>query len=547
MAHIITSSQAEVPLAKCLTILRNACQYTQFRPHSFMIDKSPTEIAAIRTVYGPAMSIRICYFHVTQALERWLKLVKSNTPKSFHSHIHAAFALMVHCHDKIALQQHVAAFETYMDENHLVTFKAYWLKDWKACIDMWSLAGLDEGRRYFLIKTNNHTEAFYRLLKYMFLKQKRNRRVDSLIDMIINDVSQYYRMFLQQVAVNRIPLPKLNKQLSLRMERSRTIAPATKFFTNSQTDHSFVSGFFQSSTANNDANNTQSYLTIVSYGGCFCSCPDTFAFMCKHCFRLKDMSGKEWSDFGLTNTSPRQKYSSAALNLIKFLIFSESHEMRELIVGAISENISHPHATNITEFDSMTSNFPPTVSSAIISSVGAVGMDLESKSESEPVSVISTAAVDITGSASMSAEAGVNEYVAIHNRLPVAERAIFLQRVTQLNSHSITNRTTTIRSRHETMSNLSAIGQASATGIQFARHREVGRKAKAPSFSASNLLRPALSSSLTMAELLRTPVLADSVSGNGNDSSESIIDEADDEISNNNKKQKQKSSRSHRF
>jgi hypothetical protein len=39
----------------------------------FVVDKDDAEIAAIRAVFGDTVEIRICYFHVMQASERWLR------------------------------------------------------------------------------------------------------------------------------------------------------------------------------------------------------------------------------------------------------------------------------------------------------------------------------------------------------------------------------------------------------------------------------------------------------------------------------------------
>jgi hypothetical protein len=45
-----------------------------------MIDKSDTEIAAIKTVF-PDSEIRICLFHVLQAWQRWMRASSNNVPR----------------------------------------------------------------------------------------------------------------------------------------------------------------------------------------------------------------------------------------------------------------------------------------------------------------------------------------------------------------------------------------------------------------------------------------------------------------------------------
>jgi len=44
-----------------------------------MIDKSDTEINAIKAAF-PDADIRICFFHVMQAWQRWLRTGKNHVP-----------------------------------------------------------------------------------------------------------------------------------------------------------------------------------------------------------------------------------------------------------------------------------------------------------------------------------------------------------------------------------------------------------------------------------------------------------------------------------
>jgi hypothetical protein len=56
-----------------------------------MIDKSDVEINAIKTVFTDAQ-IRICFFHVLQAWQRWMRAGKNNVPSTRY----ARFVPLVH-------------------------------------------------------------------------------------------------------------------------------------------------------------------------------------------------------------------------------------------------------------------------------------------------------------------------------------------------------------------------------------------------------------------------------------------------------------------
>lgn len=64
-AFMITTCETQYPIIQWLRWLASKIN---FRPQNWMIDCSDTEIAAIRSVHGPDVSIFICHWHVTQAV-----------------------------------------------------------------------------------------------------------------------------------------------------------------------------------------------------------------------------------------------------------------------------------------------------------------------------------------------------------------------------------------------------------------------------------------------------------------------------------------------
>lgn len=83
VAFLVTSWENHRPLEKCLEVLEKA-NSSAFRPKTFMIDKSDSEIMAISNYYGSRFSkekqtaanddkvrIQLCFFHFMQAWERY--------------------------------------------------------------------------------------------------------------------------------------------------------------------------------------------------------------------------------------------------------------------------------------------------------------------------------------------------------------------------------------------------------------------------------------------------------------------------------------------
>ena len=56
-----------------------------------MIDKDQAEINAITLIFGEDIEIRICYFHVVQAVRRWIERRENHVPNELHARILVAF------------------------------------------------------------------------------------------------------------------------------------------------------------------------------------------------------------------------------------------------------------------------------------------------------------------------------------------------------------------------------------------------------------------------------------------------------------------------
>jgi len=71
IAYMITSHEGSEPVITFLNTLKGACP--ELAPRVIVIDKSDAEILAIRECDLSSAEIRLCFFHIMQAWQRWLK------------------------------------------------------------------------------------------------------------------------------------------------------------------------------------------------------------------------------------------------------------------------------------------------------------------------------------------------------------------------------------------------------------------------------------------------------------------------------------------
>ncbi|KAI9468441.1 MAG: hypothetical protein EXX96DRAFT_105766 [Benjaminiella poitrasii] len=77
-------------------------------------------------------------------------------------------------------------------------FKRYYLDN--DAFMMWT--AVYQPQMYTNTETNNYIESWHNQLKTMYLKRKRNRRVDRLVYILVNDVEQDYIHNIQRISNN---------------------------------------------------------------------------------------------------------------------------------------------------------------------------------------------------------------------------------------------------------------------------------------------------------------------------------------------------------
>nr|XP_055034566.1 uncharacterized protein LOC129422578 isoform X1 [Misgurnus anguillicaudatus] len=197
-AYFIVSQESTATLTLCLEKL-SSCN-PGFLPRSVMIDRDLKEHNAIRQIF-PSAKIFLCWFHVLQAVHRWLvKRDGGNLPASQRNMVIHAMVAMKGClteEDFI----HTSAtkckeLDSYLGSTNVST---YLKNQWIPLRELWSNFGRSFNHEN--CETNNKAERFFLTIKYQFLKGNANRRIDQLLGLLCGDVHKYY-CYMDELAAN---------------------------------------------------------------------------------------------------------------------------------------------------------------------------------------------------------------------------------------------------------------------------------------------------------------------------------------------------------
>ena len=154
-------------------------------PTQFVIDADPAEISGIQSIFKDT-KIVLCYFHVLRAVTIKLKEVVILPDKEQQKAIH----------DLITQDLKRILFNSENTENDIQKFlekyasfrrfKSYFQKQWMSKINMWLRT--ENNTFDILLLTNNLTENFFSVLKTVILKNQPNKRLDSLVYVLVEIV-----------------------------------------------------------------------------------------------------------------------------------------------------------------------------------------------------------------------------------------------------------------------------------------------------------------------------------------------------------------------
>ncbi|KZP10623.1 hypothetical protein FIBSPDRAFT_757936, partial [Athelia psychrophila] len=223
-------------------------------PAFFMIDKSRAEKNGIQRVF-PGIPIRICQFHVVQAILRWEKDEPSGQgrPKlSLVQKHHLLYAVrnLQRCRDSHDWDDKLRVFYRRVgvlsndDSDKAERIKAYfnvnWFKlEWR---DHWTDIGLPRGKNHDgMLSTNNWTERAFKTFHQIFLEGRSNKSLYRLVQLFANEWFHYYSAWKPKSK-------KYDKQLMATMQRGYHL-----WSTGTVTENSAVSGKRSWNVANIDS------------------------------------------------------------------------------------------------------------------------------------------------------------------------------------------------------------------------------------------------------------------------------------------------------
>ncbi|XP_049329099.1 uncharacterized protein LOC125790044 isoform X2 [Astyanax mexicanus] len=200
-AYFIVSEESAATLSLCLEKLSSS--NPGFYPRSVMVDKDLKELKAIAQVF-PSAKVLICWFHVLQAVHRWLvKRDGGNLPVDQRNMVIQAMAAMKVCltEEEFINTADVKCKEldSYLGSSHVT---AYLKPQWISCGQLWSNFGRSFSHENS--ETNNKAERFFLTIKYQFLKGNTNRRIDQLLRLLCGDLQKYYCYMEDLAEIGRI-------------------------------------------------------------------------------------------------------------------------------------------------------------------------------------------------------------------------------------------------------------------------------------------------------------------------------------------------------
>jgi len=160
--------------------------------------------------------LRLCLFHVPQAVWRWLWAAPHNICKEDRQILMAEFNRMIYA---VTEDEATNAFEEAVNSETASEYENYqkYLTAWWQRRELWCLAWRTERHRGH--HTNNFAEVTVRLYKDVVLRRAKAYNAVSLVDFTVKVMEDYYRCRLRdfangRISAQRLALEKLSRKAS---------------------------------------------------------------------------------------------------------------------------------------------------------------------------------------------------------------------------------------------------------------------------------------------------------------------------------------------
>ena len=218
LTFLLTATAAgAVPLGVIITDSTSAASYTagfnlfksvlpdesfggHGHPSVFITDDCDAERTALQTCW-PAADLKLCLFHVPQAVWRWLWAESHRVAKDDRKTLMTEFRRIVYCADECEAN---IAFDEAINSETVVEYENYqeYLHHWWNRRQLWCLAWRSSQHRGH--HTNNFAEVTVRLYKDIVLCRAKAYNAVSLVDFTVKVMENYYRHRLRDFANGRI-------------------------------------------------------------------------------------------------------------------------------------------------------------------------------------------------------------------------------------------------------------------------------------------------------------------------------------------------------
>lgn len=201
VAFFFTKDHSMLPVRDFLYFLRFTVGFNTLK--KITIDMSSAELNAINTVY-PGVVVQWCLFHVGRAwmskIRELIKLGSSSLNAQAHKSVITVLKKLMWEKNKPAFINMLRSF--IFDYQMYPEFMEYFKKKYldNDAFTRWSSAF--QPQIFTNMETNNYVESWHNQLKTTYLNRKRNRRVDRLVYILVNDVLPDYIQNINRMYLN---------------------------------------------------------------------------------------------------------------------------------------------------------------------------------------------------------------------------------------------------------------------------------------------------------------------------------------------------------
>ena len=291
-----TSTASYVAGFKLLQSILPGCAFGgQGFPSVFVTDDSDAERSALQECW-PAAVLRLCLFHVAQAMWRWLWSEKNKVDREDRKVLMAEFQRIMYATSILDAETAYDEADRSQTADEYESYRLYLARWWERR-EMWCLAWHTEQQRGH--HTNNFAEVTVRLYKDVVLGRAKAYNVVAVVNFTVRVMEEYYRTRLRDFANGRVSAQRL---LAEKLQ--------TKAAYLSRCDQIEDYGGGKYGVPNSDG--TELYCVDASLGCCSCHA-GLFGKFCKHQLAVMQLFKTAFPN--APGTSPASRHGIAYIAL----------------------------------------------------------------------------------------------------------------------------------------------------------------------------------------------------------------------------------------